>query len=233
MSKRSKPLLNVPAFGYHFVLLNRLTGLSYSFDTLSEVFRYIRPYQASDVGEVFSPSNTLLTPTTTDITSFGATAKNPPFFLSNHLGACIDMSSLIEEFHKWKKWEKTPYRFSRKKTSAHIRQDMLDKRLIKTKHSPLKIKTTYQKTWSSSWFDSEQVLKNNQVGMYRHVKTRAERRWNKAHSDKEMQQEGAYHVVRPSRNRLPTYWDDALVSMHHGEKSWKHHSKRKHQYKPK
>jgi hypothetical protein len=65
---------------------------------------------------------------------------------------------------------------------------------------------------------------------YRTIKTTNERRQNELH-----QKEYGEYIVRGKRKNkaLPSSWDDRVASAFDTHKSWKHNSKRKHQWKEK
>lgn len=242
--RKNKTPLTIPSFGYTYVLLDRRSGVSYSFDTISQAVRFVsKPRCAKDALALFSLSSKLIPLSVLSIVSseykkgtrpsstFGG-HRLPPYHLSNHLGSPVPLEDIAQELALYDKEPSYAWVYrNRPQTKEELRQQRLDERLVGKKNSPRKIKTNHQKSWGSSYWSGNLHLRNNKVGCYRHIKTRAETRWNEAHSDPEFYEYGC--LVRPGRQKLPNVWDDIMVSLHKTEKSWKHHSKRKKQWIPK
>lgn len=63
---------------------------------------------------------------------------------------------------------------------------------------------------------------------FRSVRTNQERKWNKAHCE-----EYGEHLVRGRRRTIPDAWEDLPNASWGHRHSWKKHSRRKYQWKPK
>lgn len=93
--------------------------------------------------------------------------------------------------------------------------------------NPNKIKRGY---YTGYWFEDDNKYEADFItgGYFRSFYTMNERRQNAAHVD-----DYGIEVVRGRRRgrNLPDSWDDYKNSSWGSVKSWKHHSKRRHQYK--
>lgn len=107
------------------------------------------------------------------------------------------------------------------------RSDMLHVRLVRKRGDGLKIKTTYAYVWRAGW-RGEAHLDTLVRGYHRYPDTNRERRINIAHMD-----EYGWGVVRGKRRKLPSSWDDRPCGAWDLQDSWKGHSKRRKQWKPK
>lgn len=107
------------------------------------------------------------------------------------------------------------------------RWEKICSRMVKAKGSADKVKTSCGTIKDCDWYAG---YSNPVRGYYRAVRTRNEMRQNCGHSD-----EYGPGIVRGKRGRrhLPTAWDDRPVALAKSEGSWKHHSKRRKQWKPK
>jgi hypothetical protein len=98
-------------------------------------------------------------------------------------------------------------------------------RLTRIKGSGNKIKASCEQvpeSWRGGGYD------NRIRGYHRGPKTTRERRLNEAHVA-----DYGWELVRGRRRCLPSNWDDRAVSIYKSEDNWKHHSKRRKQWKPK
>lgn len=107
------------------------------------------------------------------------------------------------------------------------RWNIRGRRLTRKKGSGHKIKAACERVpsvWRMGDFD------NRIRGYYRAIKTFQEHRANEAHA-----KEYGPGLVRARRGKkyLPTAWDDRYSSINRAEDNWKHHSKRRKQWKPK
>ena len=116
-----------------------------------------------------------------------------------------------------------------------MKSDILGPRLEWKRSNLNKIKpdwsTVLEPSMAMNWYwakHSDDYEWNNPV-MYIftiYVKTTAEQRANEA-----LKSDGYGDLVRGKRRHLPTAWDDKPNSAWKTRKSWKHHSKRRHQWK--
>lgn len=219
---RTTPLFHtVEPFEYSFFLIHRRTGRTTHCLTLDDALI------ACYCGETFSrqpdylPHRFSIHPRLTPYEKDRVVFTGPQWHLCNHLGRPIEQHELEE---------RVPYLPVYKSWTRPIFQEEepegLSRRLIRTKGSPLKIKSTRQhikKTVGVRFYATVCPL-------YRHVRTQNERQQTHNH----LHEWGEFdRMVRAARKKLPTYYDDALVASHHGEKSWKHHSKRRKQWRAK
>lgn len=102
---------------------------------------------------------------------------------------------------------------------------MHDKRMVIVKGSGDKIKSNSERLADTKAEDTE--YSRRVWGYFRTPKTAQERRKNVGHID-----EYGESFVRGRRRNLPDAWDDIANSRMDTERSWKHHSKRKKQWKP-
>lgn len=117
------------------------------------------------------------------------------------------------ENHSNSKWE-----------SRWALREALNERLVKVKGCGNKIKTVCAK------YMGDRGYWRSIGGYYRSTKTQQERRVNDGH----MNEYGTEMVRGKRRDRyLPNSWDDIQSSLGRAEMSWKHHSKRRKQWKAK
>lgn len=113
------------------------------------------------------------------------------------------------------------------------RRNMLDRRLVRKKGSGHKIKTHYQmyeRLIQAYRGGVELDYRNDVMGYFRRPDTLSERRANAG-----IVADYGESFVRGKRRggNLPSAWDDLTCGYHDKRKSWKHHSKRRKQWKPK
>lgn len=103
-------------------------------------------------------------------------------------------------------------------------------RLVKKKNDGLKIKRNYVHYEYVSSYDGEVGYSVKALGYTRAIRTTAERRAN-AGCDADY----GKGLVRGRRSfrQLPNRWDDPRIAAYDVMASWKHHSKRRKQWKPK
>lgn len=121
---------------------------------------------------------------------------------------------------------KTARRNSRtpRKSDSQIRYELRGTRLTRKKGSGEKIKLSCARVADNSYWGYDTVARK----YYRNPSTIQERRINESHIE-----EYGEEFVRGRRRILPSSWDDISVSLWKTEDSWKHHSKRRKQWKPK
>lgn len=142
----------------------------------------------------------------------------PVWCLCNHLGEVVPHASMLPFLSSAAKRSPWSWPFSRSLSPTQ-------QRLKGKKHNTDKIKTVHK------------LVRNNTYGCgylspvrtLRKMKTHAERKWNVGH-----EKDWPEHVlVRRRRFLLRSSYDDVLVGVLDAQPSWKHHSKRRKQWKPK
>jgi hypothetical protein len=108
-------------------------------------------------------------------------------------------------------------------------RDLMEERRLKFRGDGLKIKLVYavgHKVYTYRWGGSG--YRENIRGYHRYIHTFRDHRVNCGHIE-----EYGEELVRGRRRCLPTTYDDRPNGSYKVELSWKHHSKRRKQWKPK
>jgi hypothetical protein len=107
------------------------------------------------------------------------------------------------------------------------KRNATDARMVRAKGSTNKVKASCVRVADTSDLEGYSTPQRN---YFRRPQTTNEHRWNLAHSE-----EYGPGIVRGRRSgkNLVDAWDDRPVSIWDTERSWKHHSKRRKQWKPK
>jgi len=229
----------VPAFKKSYTLLVRDTGQIYEGDSVFSVLRQIK-YSLPKKGgaDLFANDSTLLQ----KYDKNGFHHKEKPYCLRDHLGGYVPESVIFEALRELRNKTISDRDIWRAMRFAERdrRDNMLDARLLRPNGNPYKIKGSYAKkpylqkrfpSFMSGYGFVNGYSYAQNVGMFRCPKTRHETTKNIGHSDRELHEYGK-NLVRARRMSLPTAWDDFLKTSRSSEKSWKHHSKRKKQWKP-
>lgn len=125
-----------------------------------------------------------------------------------------------------------PYvsRWETSHAERHRRNLSKERRLIRVKGSPRKVKASCQVVPDTySGYRNEESYSNLVRGYYGRPRTTSERRKAEGHIN-----EYGEGLVRGKRrpHMLPSYWDDKPCSMWDTEKNWKHGTKRRKQWIP-
>ena len=137
------------------------------------------------------------------------------YFLHDHFGVEVYWD-LFKKYRVRRRWGA---RFDQEEKLPDVRYK---------KGNPNKIKRGYH---TNNWWDDDYPVYENAFktyGWYRGIRTTAERRRNIADVD-----EYGSAIVRGRRRKLPSAWDDERNATCEHLTSWKNHSKRRHQWKPK
>lgn len=219
-SKKCQSLHIVEPFVYSFVLTNRLNGQTIAFFSIDDVLTFVRCRGNIDFPSPYLPQRFSTHPRLTPYEKDRMAFCGPQWYLSNHLGRTIEQYELedrlpfLPERGRWKRV-----------VSYEFEPPALSRRLMYKKNAPEKIKMNRQHVQKHTW---RGLVFTSVLPLYRHVRTQNERRQTHHHNN---EWGGEFHnLCRPSRKKLPTYYDDTLVAQKHAEKSWKHHSKRRKQW---
>lgn len=144
----------------------------------------------------------------------------PRYSIFNQYGEEVSFDDLRAEFYEYKP------------RNRRVKSDAPDVRY--QKGNPNKIKRGYYE-WSRYWRadynpKADWYEAPFKFGWFRPVRTRNETRQNAAH-----EQDIGPEIIRGRRRgrNLPSSWDDLPNSKQKSSKSWKHHSKRRKQWKAK
>lgn len=143
----------------------------------------------------------------------------PPadWVITNDLGELVtkeEVNALNERrYRDWRRWDEW--------------YELHGRRMTRVKGASDKVKLSCEKV-KSYFRDGDVYYSDRCSGNYRGIQTTNERRQNEAHTD-----EYGEWIVRGRRRVLPTCYDDHRVSIHEASRSWKHHSKRRKQWKAK
>lgn len=234
---------DVAPYTHTYCAFNKHTGETYGdFDCLSEATEFAKGQprrherqgtfsytlklepQASDriyVGRVFDG----IGETERWMRGWGRTIYNTVYFPAPDWVIRDDLGDLVPEDEVKRA---SAYRYRNHSWDArHARYALKGVRLARIKGSGDKIKASCEQI--PSVFGSYREGFDNRVrGYHRGPKTTSEKRVNAAHVE-----EYGWNMVRGRRRCLPSNWDDRPVSIYNAEDNWKHHSKRRKQWKPK
>lgn len=147
-----------------------------------------------------------------------------PLVVYDNLGNIIDPSVLVGYKAKKPSYKGRKYDHSQR----YYQRNLTDKATCKRKGDNRKIKTNWATT---EYVDRDgEVQYNYGTSHFRNVNTKNEMTQNLAHEN-----EYGQEFIRGRRRgrNLPNSWDDVPSSYWDCRRSWKHHSKRKHQWVPK
>lgn len=221
MPRNTTMLHTVEPFEYSFVLINRRTGHRSYFSSLDSVLLASGWSTGFDRQPDYLPHRFSIHPRLNPYEKERAIFTGPLWHVCNHLGRPIEQHELEE---------RVPYLPARecaswcRPTTFEVDPDGESRRFIRTKGSSAKIKAIHQHVRKNRW---RGVYYATVCPLFRHVRTQNERRQTHNH----FAEWGEYdRMARASRKKLPTYYDDTTVSARKGQKSWKHHSKRRKQW---
>lgn len=220
MSNTSSRVHDVPAFVYSYFAVNRLTHAR------------LGPYGSLEQAVVsvcnFGGCYSLAIPLAAVVSQVLPIAPGehhalrglttPVWCLCTHLGEVVPHTAMLPFLPAATK--RSPWRcsFSRSLSPTQTR-------LKGKKHNTNKIKTSHKLVRNNTY----RCGYRSPMRTLRKMKTHAERKWNVGHET----DHGEYNLVRRRRFGLRSSYDDVLVGALDAQKSWKHHSKRRKQWKPK
>lgn len=221
MSRNATTLHIVEPFEYSFVLINRRTGHCSYFSSLDNVL-LAADSTGFDRQPDYLPHRFSVHPRLSPYEKERMVFTGPLWHVCNHLGRPIEQHELEARIphlpvraYSWRRTTSLCY---------EIQPEGESKRLTRIKGSPTKIKAVHQHVRKNRWRGSYYATV---CPLYRHVRTQNERRQTHNH----ILEWGEYdRMMRSARKKLPTYYDDTVVSARKGQKSWKHHSKRRKQW---
>lgn len=217
-------LHSVEPFAYSFVLNNRQTGQQWDFVALRDVLNFVRRWGRDCHTAPYLPHRFSLLPRLTLYEKERFPFTGPNWCVRNNLGRAIECHELEE--HMVEEHMENIFPVWWIKHIVHeLEPEGVSTRLIRTKGAPHKIKSTYQHTRHNTYCG---MRFRPQINVYRHVRTFNERKQTLHHTHQ--WGEEFPHMFRCARKKLPTYYDDIVVSTRKTQKSWKHHSKRRKQW---
>lgn len=157
-----------------------------------------------------------------------------PFLVTNNFGAVIPASAFKRIIPAEKSLPaKAIERLDRKAKERKIneaRNEFIDSQRIVKKGSADKIKyemgVYYRNSCNGGWFRENMKINHR-------TRTTQEKRWNLAHDNEYFEEYGVKSRAARCGYRLPSKWEDPGNATWGPRRSWKHHSKRKKQWKPK